>query len=133
MTSRKMDSAMRDWESRIAEIERDADCLPMAVIVKRLVGIAGIVVTGVIGNTNRESVVRDWIVGSALPERERQLRFAYVLTEIVAAADGPVLVQSWFKGANISLGGRAPALVLRDDLTEETRDRIMSAAKRRFK
>jgi hypothetical protein len=49
---------------------------------------------------------------------------------MIATTCDPLIVQSWFKGANTSLGDRAPAIVLREDFSEETQRRILRAARR---
>jgi hypothetical protein len=114
--------------SDVSELE--AYRLPVETVVARLVGLAGVVVTGSVGNVKDERSVRQWVAGERRPERERQLRFAYHIASMIAATCGPIVVQSWFKGANTSLGDRAPALVLRDDFSEDTQLRILNAARR---
>jgi hypothetical protein len=110
--------------------ELEAYRLPVETVVARLVGLAGVVVTGSIGNVKNEKSVRQWIAGERLPEREQQLRFAYRIASMIAASCGSLAVQSWFKGGNSSLDDRAPAMVLRDDFSEESQLRILNAARR---
>jgi hypothetical protein len=112
------------------EIEREAYRLPIETVVARLVGLAGVVVTGTIGNVKNERTVRHWLAGDRNPEREPQLRFAFRIASMIAAVCGPPVVQSWFKGANTSLGDRSPALMLRDDFSEKTQQAILNAARR---
>jgi hypothetical protein len=106
--------------------------LPLRIesVVKELAELAGVVVTGTVGNVKNERSVRQWITGERRPERETQLRFAHLIASTIAATCCPLVVQSWFKGANTSLGDRAPAIVLRDDFTEETKRAILNAARR---
>lgn len=104
--------------------------LPIETVVKRLASLVGVVVTGIIGNVKNEHAVRQWVASECRPEREPQLRFAYRIACMIAATCGPLVVQSWFKGANTYLGDRAPAMVLRDDFSEATKLRILNAARR---
>jgi len=113
-----------------AEIDCEAHQLPIEIIVKRLVEIAGIVVTGSVGGVKDERAVRCWIAKDRHPERELQLRFAYRIAKMIAGACGPHVVQAWFKGSNTSLSDRAPALLLRDDFSDETQQAILSAVRR---
>lgn len=119
-----------DRRTTEVEIENDANRLPIETVVARLVGLAGVSVTGVIGGVNNERAVRDWVAKDRRPERERQLRFAYRIASMIALLCGASFVQPWFKGSNMSLGDRAPALVLRDDFSEETQLRMLNAARR---
>lgn len=104
----------------------DGSQLPIETVVARLVGLAGVVVTGSIGNVRSEKSVRQWVAGERRPEREQQLRFAYRIASMIAGTCGSLAVQSWFKGTNASLGDRAPALVLRDDFSEVTQQQILN-------
>lgn len=110
--------------------EAEAYSLPIETVVARLVGITGVSVTGIIGNIKSEWSVRQWVTGECRPEREQQLRFAYHIAGMIAARCGPLVVQSWFKGANASLDDRAPAILLRDDFSDETQRRVLNAARR---
>ncbi|MEO9170894.1 MAG: hypothetical protein ABI282_01495 [Candidatus Baltobacteraceae bacterium] len=49
---------------------------------------------------------------------------------MLAATCGPLVVQSWFKGANTALGDRAPAMVLRDDFSEAAQQAVLRAVRR---
>jgi hypothetical protein len=113
-----------------AEIEREAYRLPTPVLVARLVQLAGVSVAGTVGAVKNERTVRHWIAGGRQPEREAQLRFAYRVARVIADSCGPRIVQSWFKGANTSLSDRAPAILLRDDFSEDTQRAILNAARR---
>ncbi len=112
------------------EIELEVYRLPIETIVKRFAGLAGVVVIGIIGNVKNERTVRHWIAGERRPEREPQLRFAYRIARMLAATCGPLVVQSWFKGANTALGDRAPAMVLRDDFSEAAQQAVLGAVRR---
>jgi hypothetical protein len=114
----------------MSEVELEADRLPIQTVVKKLVGLAGVVVTGSIGNVKDERSVRQWVTGDCRPDREPQLRFAYRVALMIASVCGTSVVQSWFKGSNTSLSDRAPAIVLRDDFSEETQLRILNAVRR---
>jgi hypothetical protein len=110
--------------------EAEAYQLPIETVVKRLLGLAGVSVTGIIGSVKNERSLRRWVTGDQRPDREPQLRFAYRVAFMLASVCGAHVVQSWFKGSNTSLGDRAPAMVLRDDFSEETQVRILNAARR---
>lgn len=113
----------------LADIQLEAETLPISAVVRRLVELAGVAVTGAVGNAKSASVVRAWIRGIEVPEREEHLRLALVVACIVEAACGLSFVQPWFKGANVALDDRAPALVLGGDLSSELRQRVLNAAK----
>ena len=113
-----------------AEIERDAYHLPISAIVAYLAEIAGVVVTGTIGNVATDRAVRHWIAGDRVPDHDPQLRFGYRIARMIESACGSRAVQAWFKGSNTSLHDRAPALVLRDDFSEQTQHSILGAARR---
>jgi len=112
------------------EIDNEAHRLPVSTIVIRLVELVGVMVTGTIGGTKAERTVRDWAKGTTAPEREAQLRFAYRIAQMLASVCGPLMVQSWFKGSNSSLGDRSPALLLREDFSNSTQLAILKAARR---
>jgi hypothetical protein len=113
-----------------AAINQTAYRLPIAALVKQLVQLAGVFVVGTVGAVTSERTVRHWITGECKPERQAQLRFAYRVARMVAASSSACLVQSWFKGANTSLGDSAPAILIRDDFSEDTRHAILRAARR---
>lgn len=112
------------------EIENEAYRLPIETVVARLAGLAGVSVTGAIGNVKNERSVRQWVAGDRRPDRDAQLRFAFRIASMIALVCGPLVVQSWFKGSNSSLGDRSPALLLRDDFSEKTQQSILNAARR---
>jgi hypothetical protein len=113
-----------------AAIETEVQRLPIEIVVGRLTELVGVVVTGAVGNVMKEQIVRRWIDGDLKPERESQLRFAYRIALMLAAAQGAMAVQSWFKGSNASLGDRSPALVLRDDFSDATQLAILNSVRR---
>jgi hypothetical protein len=112
------------------EIETEVYRLPIETVVKRLASLAGVVVTGTVGNVKNERSVRQWVAGDRRPDREPQLRFALRIANMIAVTCGPLVVQSWFKGSNTSLGDRAPAMVLRDDFSEDTQKAMLGAVRR---
>ncbi|MGZ5231285.1 MAG: hypothetical protein ACXWC3_14745 [Burkholderiales bacterium] len=113
-----------------AEIEHDAYRLKMSALVEQLVQLVGVLVAGTVGGAKSERTVRDWITGHDQPEREAQLRFAYRVARMIAESCSPRIVHSWFKGANESLEDRAPAMVLREDFSQEAQRAILDAARR---
>lgn len=119
---------MSRWETE-ASIESEVYRLPIQIVVARLVGLAGVVVTGTIGNVKNERSVRQWVTGDCRPDCEQQLRFALRIATMIAVTCGPLVVQSWFKGSNSALGDHAPAIVLRDDFSEETRKAMLGAVR----
>lgn len=112
------------------EIEREAYTLPIERLVSKLVSLTGVVVAGTIGAVKSERAVRRWVAGERRPDREPQLRFAYRIASMIAATCGPLIVQSWFKGANSALGDRSPALVLRDEFSDDVQRTMLNAVRR---
>ena len=120
---------MRAQTSTEAEIEREAYRLPIPALVNQFVQLSGVFVVGTVGGVKDERSVRHWMTGERHPEREAQLRFAFRIARMIAESCSPRVVQSWFKGSNMSLGDRAPATLLHDDFSEETQRAILNAAR----
>ena len=112
------------------EIEHQACTLPIERLVSKMISLAGVVVVGTIGNVKSERAVHRWVAAERRPDREAQLRFAYRIACMIAATCGPLVVQSWFKGANSALGDRSPALVLRDEFSEDVQKAMLNVARR---
>jgi hypothetical protein len=102
----------------------------LSEVVSRLVGLAGIVTAAAIGGVSSARSVRYWMSGEKLPrDREAQLRFGLRLAMMAAQRCGPGATQAWFKGSNLLLHDRAPAMLLRDDFSEEAQCKLLAATR----
>lgn len=102
----------------------------LSKVVAQLVDLAGIVTAAAIGGVNSARSVRYWMAGEKLPrDREPQLRFGLRLAMMAAQRCGPGATQAWFKGSNLLLHDRAPAMLLRDDFSEEAQRKLLAAAR----
>jgi hypothetical protein len=100
--------------SEEADILASADSsVPTSLVVSRLVEILGARLCAVIADVKQTSAVRDWVDGvEPTIGRARILRFAFAVAKIIEKRNGRTTAQSWFLGANHTLGDESPALVL---------------------
>jgi hypothetical protein len=98
---------------------------PTSFIVRRLVDILGARLCAVIGGVKQTSAVREWIDGKEPTiATVRTLRFALRVAESIERRYGSAIAQSWFQGANRTLGDESPALLIKSTSRETERERF---------
>lgn len=109
----------------------EAMSLPVAEVVRRLVGYLGATSVAAIGGVNETRAVKQWMRGDGrAPQRPHVLRFALQLASMIAAADGQMeTVRAWFQGSNPHLEDEVPMLILRNRSLSDVQARMMSAAR----
>ncbi len=78
-----------------------------------------------------EQTVKSWIAGESAPSHESELALRLADQVVLELIDrmSPDAVYGWFGGANPRLGGRAPALVIRESYDDrESREAVLNAA-----
>ena len=78
-----------------------------------------------------ERTVNAWIAGSGAPSPGSELALRLADQVVLALIDrmSPDAVYGWFGGENPLLGGRAPALIIREGFDDpDTREAILNAA-----
>ncbi len=78
-----------------------------------------------------ERTVKTWMAGESRPSRQSELALRLADEAVLELIDrmSPDAVYGWFGGENPRLGGRAPALVIREGYDDpRTRDAVLDAA-----
>lgn len=98
----------------------------IAEVVRALLDALGERILTVTAGVEDAELVLDWATGKQTPPPvvEQRLRAALAIVQLLAEADDPVTIRSWWIGMNPDLGERAPALVLR-----EQPDHVLAAAR----
>lgn len=105
-----------------------------ADMVTQLVDLLGVQLVAIIGGVTDGRRVRDWKSGTRdprAPQSEPTLRFALQLAIIITRGRtrSPRIAQAWFQGGNPILGYESPAVVLRNGRLDESRPKLIDAAR----
>jgi hypothetical protein len=102
--------------------------VPIADVVRELVGILGATTVAVIGNVKETRAVQQWIDGRE-PQRAHVLRFALQLARMLSSHDNREFAGAWFHGSNPYLDDRVPMLLLRAEPLSEIQGPLLRAAR----
>ena len=97
-------------------IERDSTTAPLASLVSYLQEHLGTQTTAYVAGLKDAQMVAKWIGGTSKPRdmTARRLRYAYVLTRMIAETYDKRTADAWFFGSNSRLDDEAPAWILRN-------------------
>ena len=126
---------MKDRENqrpRALRARDEANSLPVASLVDRLVRVLGLRLVAYIGSAADTGAVREWISSDDrdLVDEDAiaRLRLALQTAILIAHRDSTAVVQAWFQGLNPLLGDVAPARLLREGDLELAAEGLLSAA-----
>lgn len=126
---------MKDRENqrpRALRARDEANSLPVASLVDRLVRVLGLRLVAYIGGAPETGAVREWISSDDrdLVDEDAiaRLRLALQTAILIADRDSTAVVQGWFQGLNPLLGDIAPARLLREGDLELAAEGLLSAA-----
>ena len=110
------------------EAHEHAMSLPIAEVVRELVGLLGATTVALIGGVGETRAVHDWLTTRA-PQRPNVLRFALQIATMIAAGNDRELARAWFHGGNPRLDDGIPALMLRDRPLSDIQGPLLAAAR----
>ncbi|MGO4856753.1 hypothetical protein [Arthrobacter sp. 2MCAF14] len=111
----------------------DAMNMEVPELIQALRDILGARLVAYLGSVKETRAVRQW----ADPEDprkpsaavEQRLRDAYQIAGTLREVDSATVIQAWFQGMNPYLEDHSPAMVLREGPPEESRIRVLAAAR----
>ena len=102
--------------------------LPIADIVRELLGLLDATTVAVIGGVQETRAVNNWMNGRE-PQRPQVLRFALQLAVMIADVADREFCKAWFHGSNPQLGDRVPMIMLRDQPLASVQTDLLNAAR----
>lgn len=105
--------------------------MEVAAVARALEELLGAKLVAYIAGVSEARAVRHWSRGEREPRGDvpERLRTALRVALMVAATDGPGVVQAWFQGLNPQLDERSPARLLREGELEEVGPDVLGAAR----
>jgi hypothetical protein len=114
------------------EAYREVTRLAFPQVVAQLQTVLGERLIAYLAGVVETRRVRLWAAGKERPRTpgvEERLRMALRIALLMAKADAPSVVQSWFWGLNPELDDRTPAKLLREGELEEVGPEVLGAAR----
>jgi hypothetical protein len=115
-----------EWSA--GEAHERAMSLPIAEVVRELVGLLGLTTVAMIGGVRETRAVTQWTTGRD-PQRPNVLRFSLQIASMILNSKDSDVARAWFHGSNPHLQDRIPAVLLRDEPLVEIQGEIMAAAR----
>lgn len=103
-----------------------------ATLVAELRAVLGVRLVAAIAGVRETRAVHEWAEGTRVirsPHVLPRLRLAYQVARMITDAESAAVAQAWMQGLNPALDDRSPGRLLHDDDSEETRQRILAAAR----
>lgn len=121
--------AQLESTAEIDAVERPLK-MSSAQVARELATIFGAKLVVVMGHVGSTRAVRHWIEGAKVPDEIDRLRLALQVANVIRiTGDGDAVAAAWFRGMNVRLGDRSPAVVIADDPLEQAQARVMAAAR----